>query len=292
MEKRKALGRGLHALIPDTKSDDKSVLSAMPQSGVTSVDCAEIQPSRFQPRSAFKQDKLNELIASIKEKGIVQPILARRTEQGYEIIAGERRFRAAQALGIKKVPVLIKDVNDSDAMELALVENIQREDLNPVEEAKAYKRLIDEFHFTQEQIAQAVGRDRTSVTNTLRLLALSGAIQQLVLDDIITMGHARALLAVPEERRRKKLCDKIVRKGLSVREAEKLTRPHAPRRKQPAYSAQDADILAAEAELQQALGTKAKIYHGKKRGKIVIDYYSLSDLNRLLDIFKQNTQSE
>jgi len=179
MEKHKALGKGLQALIPEASNSEAGDLATQTQSGLVTVHISEIKSSRFQPRTAFKTEKLDELIASIKEKGIVQPVLVRRAEQGYELIAGERRFRAAQSLNMQQIPVIIKDVDDVNAMELALVENIQREDLNPIEEAKAYKRLSSEFNFTQEEIAQAVGRDRTSVTNTMRLLSLSDAIQQL-----------------------------------------------------------------------------------------------------------------
>lgn len=286
MEKHKALGKGLQALIPEVSNSETGELTIKAQAGLATANISEIKPSRFQPRTAFKTEKLDELIASIKEKGIVQPILVRRREQGYELIAGERRFRAAQRLNLKKIPVIIKNVDDASAMELALVENIQREDLNPIEEAKAYKRLSSEFNFTQEKIAQAVGRDRTSVTNTLRLLSLPAPIQQLLLDDAITMGHARALLTISDQRRQIKICDKIVRKGLSVREVEQMLRPHAAKRKHSAYNSPDLHIKAVEDELRQIFGTKIKIRHGKKQGKIVIDYYSLTDLNRIVKILK------
>ncbi len=284
MEKHKALGRGLQALIPEAGNNEAAELVVKAQTGLTTLNMSEIKPSRFQPRTAFKAEKLDELVASIREKGIIQPVLVRKSEEGYELIAGERRFRAAQALNLEKIPVVVKDVDDANAMELALIENIQREDLNPIEEAKAYRRLNREFNFTQEQIAQAVGRDRVTVTNILRLLSLPDAIQQLLLDDAITMGHARALLAIPDERKQIKICDKIVAKGLSVREVEHMVRPHAAKRKLPAYSGPDLHIKAAEDELQKILGTKIKIQHGKKRGKIIIDYYSLTHLNRIIKI--------
>jgi ParB family chromosome partitioning protein len=286
MEKHKALGRGLQALIPEVNNSETGELTIKAQAGLTTLNISEIRPSRFQPRTAFKAEKLDELIASIREKGIVQPVLVRKAEQGYELIAGERRFRAVRALNLKKIPVIIRNVDDANAMELALVENIQREDLNPIEEAKAYKRLNSEFNFTQEQIAQAVGRDRTSVANILRLLSLPDVIQQLLLDDAITMGHARALLAIPDQRKQIKMCNKIVRKGLSVREVEQMVKPHAAKRRLSAHSSPDRHIKAVEDELQKILGTKIKIQHGKKRGKIVIDYYSLTDLNRIIKILK------
>ncbi len=289
MEKHKALGKGLQALIPEVQESDTSELAVSARTGLTTVAISEIKPNRYQPRTAFKTEKLDELVASIKEKGIVQPVLVRKADIGYELIAGERRFRAAKKLNLQKIPVIIKDVDDVNAMEIALVENIQREDLNPIEEAKAYKRLSNEFGFTQEKIAQSVGRDRTSVTNILRLLSLPGQVQQLILDDAISMGHARALLSISGERKQLAICDKIVRKRLSVREVEQLVRPQAPKRGQSAYRNPDLHIKAVEDELQQAFGTKIKIQHGKKRGKIVIDYYSLTDLNRIVKILKHKS---
>ena len=286
MEKHKALGKGLQALIPEAQENDTGALATSVRTGLTTVDISEIKPNRFQPRTAFKAEKLDELVASIREKGIVQPVLVRKAEKGYELIAGERRFRAAQRLNLQKMPVIIKEVDDVNAMELALIENIQREDLNPIEEAKAYKRLSSEFGFTQEKIAQSVGRDRTSVTNIMRLLSLPDQIQQLILDDAITMGHARALLTVSDQRKQLSICEKILRKRLSVREVEQMARPHAPQRKQSAYHSPDLHIKAVEDELEPIFGTKVKIQHGKKRGKIVIDYYSLTDLNRIVEILK------
>jgi ParB family transcriptional regulator, chromosome partitioning protein len=286
MEKRKALGRGLQALIPE--SDSAAVpqeLSAENNNGVSMLLVQDINPGQYQPRSAFKQDKLDELIASIKEKGIVQPVLVRKQETGYELIAGERRLRAAKALGIARIPAIIKNAGDLDAIEMALIENIQREDLNPIEEAIAYKRLSAEFNFTQEQIAQAIGKDRASVANTLRLLNLPNAIQTLVADNIIQAGHAKALLAVSDTQKQQRICEKIVRKGLSVREAEFLVRPHAKQRAVSPYPAvQDPHIQNMEDELEKILGTKVVIRHRKKRGKIVIDYFSVDDLNRVISI--------
>ena len=286
MEKHKALGKGLQALIPEAQENDTGALATSVRTGLTTVDISEIKPNRFQPRTAFKAKKLDELVASIREKGIVQPVLVRKAEKGYELIAGERRFRAAQRLNLQKMPVIIKEVDDVNAMELALIENIQREDLNPIEEAKAYKRLSSEFGFTQEKIAQSVGRDRTSVTNIMRLLSLPDQIQQLILDDAITMGHARALLTIADQRKQLSICEKILRKRLSVREVEQMARPHAPHRKQSSHHNPDLHIKAVEDELEPIFGTKVKIQHGKKRGKIVIDYYSLTDLNRIVEILK------
>jgi ParB family transcriptional regulator, chromosome partitioning protein len=287
MEKRKALGKGLQALIPEARDSNASLLTANITPGVAELRVCDIAPGRYQPRSAFNHAKLNELIASIKEKGIVQPVLARKTDKGYELIAGERRLRAAKALGMATIPAIVKEVDDLNAMEIALVENIQREDLNPIEEAHAYKRLVNEFNFTQEQIAQAIGRDRTSVANTMRLLHLPDKIQALLADDIIQAGHAKALLSVQDPHKQMRICEKIIRKQLSVREVEYLARPHAEQRKQPAYLAtRDAYTRAAEELLEKTLGTKVVIQHRKKRGKIIIDYFSLDDLNRIIDLIK------
>ena len=290
MDKRKALGKGFQALMPDVTSDSNSmnILTAETGASMRMLDINEIIPGRYQPRSAFKQEKLDELILSIKEKGVVQPVLVRRAEAGYELIAGERRLRAAKTLGLKIMPAIIKDVDELNAMEMALIENLQREDLNPIEEAHAYQRLSQEFHFTQEQIAQAIGKDRASVANILRLLNLPDKIQRFVSDDIIQMGHARALLTLPNEHKQMLLCEKIINKGLSVREVEHMVRPHAQQRKQQPYSAaQDPHTHAAEEALEKILGTKVSIHHRKKRGKIIIDYFSLDDLNRIIELIKK-----
>lgn len=287
MEKRRALGKGLQALIPEAGATETDTLIGETRETIIYLKASDIKPGRYQPRTGFNKNKLQELISSIKEKGVVQPVLVRKTSQGYELIAGERRLRAVKALGIDKIPVIIKDVDDANAMELALIENIQREDLNPVEEARAYERLHKEFSFTQEKIAQAVGRDRTSVANILRLLNLPAKIQQLILDDLLTMGHARALLGISDAHRQMKLCEKIIKKGLSVRETEYLVRPHAPRRKTSSYKDQDPHARAVEDELQQALGTRVHIQHGKKRGRLIIEYFSPADLDRLIKIIKR-----
>jgi ParB family chromosome partitioning protein len=289
MDKRRALGKGLGALIPSAKSMSKADIDPLVNEDVESIiymNVADLKPGRYQPRSDFNQEKLNELISSIKEKGVVQPVLARKADVGYELIAGERRLRAAKSLGIDKIPVIVKEVDDANAMELALIENIQREDLNPIEEARAYQRLVQEFGFTQEQIGQAVGKDRVSISNILRLLNLPAKIQQFINDDLLAMGHARALLSISEPSRQLKLCEKIIKKGLSVREAEQLVKPHAVTRR---TGTKDTDpyTKSAEDELQKKLGTRVKILHGKKRGKILIEYYSPTDLDRIIDIIKR-----
>lgn len=280
MEKKKALGRGLQALISEPEAQQTG-------ESIAYLNTAEILPNRYQPREDFNQDKLNELIASIKEKGVVQPILVRRTDSGFELIAGERRLRAMKALGMEKVPVIIKNVDDIGAIELALIENLQREDLNPIEEAHAYKRLADEFGFTQERIAQTIGKDRTTVTNVLRLLALPLEIQRHISHGDITAGHARALLAVKGLQQQLNLCKKIIEKGLSVREAETLANPGFRRYQPKAKVVKDQHIIEQEEALQNILATKVRINHSKKRGEIVIEYYSVEDLDRIISRIKR-----
>lgn len=291
MEKRKALGRGLQALIPDIKSDIKTTISSKvgteKEEYIAYLDISDIKPGPYQPRSDFNQEKMEELASSIREKGVVQPILVRKIDSGYEVIAGERRLRAVKSLGVEKIPAIVKEVDDANAIELALIENIQREDLNPIEEARAYERLSNNFGFTQEQIAQAVGKDRTTVTNILRLLNLPAKIQKFILDDLLTMGHARALLSVTDPYRQMKICERIIKKGLSVREAEQLVRPSAPSRRSSVYRTANPHIKATEEELQRVLGTRVRIYHGKKRGKVIIEYFSLDDLERIIGIIKR-----
>lgn len=279
---RKVLGRGLEALIPESA---KPLLEK--EEKIVNLDIAQIKPSTFQPRANFNPQHLKELTDSIKEKGVVQPVLVRPSESGYELIAGERRFRAVKNLGYAKIPAIIKSVNNQEALELSLIENIQRQDLNAIEEARAYQRLGGEFHLTQEQIAQAVGKDRVTITNILRLLKLPQKIQDYLIRGELTAGHARAILALPTEEEQLKFCQRIISQGLSVREAENLTKKEtlvkSHKRKFPA---KDHHLAALEEELQRVLGTKVRIHHKQKRGTIIIDYYSHADLERILHILK------
>jgi len=277
---RKALGKGLGALIPE-HSEDK-------EDRVLYVDLERIKPNPFQPREHFDQKKLDELISSIKEKGVVQPIIVRHKEGAYELIAGERRLRAAKALGIEDVPVIVKDVSDVDVLELSLIENIQREELNSIEEAKAFQRLVNEFGFSQEEVAKAVGKERVTVSNTIRLLGLPKRVQDMVANAELTMGHARALLALSGEHTILKIANRIARNGLSVREVENIvSRKKAAISKTETPKLKDHKVMFFEEELQRVLGTKVKIQHGKKRGKIQIDYYTLEDLERVYNLIKR-----
>jgi ParB family chromosome partitioning protein len=279
MEAR-ALGKGLSALIPERAEDLKAV--------VTQLKTSAIRNNSFQPRTNYDDGKQAELIASIKEKGVLQPILIRKKGEHFEVIAGERRLRAARALSIEEVPVIIKDASDEEALVLALIENIQREELNPIEEARAFKRLIDEFRFTQDSVAQSVGKDRSTVSNLLRLLKLPEDLQQHVFSGALSEGHARTLLGVDSAETQRKIAEQVIKKGLSVRDLELLIKAGfksgRPRAKS---SSRDPQIGELEELLQSVLGTKVRIAAQKKRGKIVIEYYSLDDLKRILNIFKK-----
>lgn len=278
MEKS-ALGKGLSALIPEPIRSDKD-------ESIAYVHIAQIQKNTFQPRKEFNEEKLSDLISSIKEKGVLQPLLVRRKADGYELIAGERRLRAAQTLGIEKVPAIIKNANDQDALVLALIENIQREELNPIEEAKAYKRLSEEFEFTQDYVAQSVGKDRTTITNMLRLLTLPDEIQKTISSGQFSVGHARALLSVREKTQQAALWKKTISKGLSVRELENLVKTEggASEGKKKGSDRRDPYVVSVEENLQRALGTKVRLASKKKRGKIIIEYYSNEDLDRIIKL--------
>lgn len=279
MEK-KALGRGLSALIPPR---EVVFVGTEKQDKVINLPPDNIKTNKYQPRVHFNEEKLNELVKSIKEKGVIQPVLVRKTSDGYELIAGERRLRAAKRLNLKDVPAIIKEVSDIDMLEISLIENIQREELNPIEEANAFERFITEFKFTQEKIAQVLGKDKSTISNTIRLLSLPKKIQEHLSKNSITAGHAKALLGLPTENEQYRVCNLIISKGLSVREAEKLValRTAGSKKREPKHDAGLSDIAN---QLQHALGTRVKIYHGKKRGTIQIEYYSTEDLNRILDI--------
>lgn len=289
----RALGKGLSALIPE-KSDTPSEGSRPGEDrSVVYVDTNLIKDNSLQPRIDYNEEKLLELKNSIREQGMLQPILVRSKDSGFEVIAGERRLRAARALKLEKIPIIIKEVTDKEALEIALVENIQREELNPIEEAKAFRKLIDDFQYTQEEVAQAVGKDRSTITNLLRVLNLPENIQQGVFEGQISMGHARTLLGVDDPAERNKLFEMIVQEQLSVRELENIVKAVATP-KQPAGTRREKkekqknhEIIRLEEELQKSLGTKVRVDASKKRGKIVIEYYSLDDLERLIQLIKK-----
>ncbi len=278
MDKR-VLGRGLDALITPTTQDTNTS-----KERVQTLRISQIVASKFQPRQTFSQAKIEELAQSIREKGLIQPIIVRQTEgERFELIAGERRFRAAKFLGLAELPAIVRRVTDADVLEMSIIENIQREELNALEEAKAYRRLASEFGLSQDLIAQRVGKDKTSISNLLRVLNLPEKIQNFLSENQISFGHAKALLSIGDEKRQSKICDQIIQKGLSVRQAEALAGPKG-KPKRSAARMLDSNIRHLEEKLQHSLGTKVRIQMGHKRGRIEIDYYSLEDLERVLKI--------
>ncbi len=275
---RKALGRGLGALLSSDRTID---LGTEP----TEVELDLIVPGSMQPRTHFDEASLESLAESIRSHGIVQPLIVRRRGDGYELIAGERRWRAAKLAGLSKVPVVVKEVPDESLLEIALIENIQREDLNPIEEAQAYKKLIDTVGLTQEALASRVGRDRSYITNYLRLLRLPDDLQQLVIDGRLSTGHARTLLAVDHVDLQRRMARKIIDDGLSVRATELLVHKSSeekPTKKSAASQTDDPNIRAAETKLRRALGTQVKITQAADgKGKIEISFFDTHDLDRV-----------
>jgi ParB family transcriptional regulator, chromosome partitioning protein len=279
MEKRPALGKGLSALIPDLPD---------PKSSATEVDLDLISPSEHQPRRRLDDTRLDELARSIRANGVIQPIIVRQVEGGYRIIAGERRWRAAQRAGLLRVPVVVKDVaagNAAQLLEMALIENIQREDLNPIDEAAAYERLGSDFQMTQEEIAAAVGKDRSSVANHLRLLKLPQEVRAEVAGGRLSMGHARALLAVADEGGQRQVARQVIARNLSVRETETLVKrlAHPAAAEKPPAKPTDVNTRAAEERLRLALGTRVRIARKGKGGRIEIDFTSEDELQRLYE---------
>ena len=282
MEKR-VLGRGLGALIPE-----KTNATTESMQGVSKVQIDKIRVNKFQPRQDFDKTTLEDLASSIKEKGIIQPIIVRECEEGYELIAGERRFRAVKMLGIREIPAIVKNVSDVDSLELSIIENVQREGLNPIDQAKAYQRLLDEFGMTQEDIADTIGKDRSTITNILRLLKLPEKIRGYVSRGTISMGHARALLALHNNAEQLRLCTKIIQQDLSVRDTEKHAKKASSLPKQD-NKAKDPNLTSIEEELRDRFGTKVKISKGKRGGKIEIEFYSDNDLDRVINLLKSNS---
>ncbi len=282
--KRKVLGRGLSALIPDVPEPEAPAANATGGSGGAEVAISALEPNPFQPRLAMDPARLEELTASVRETGIVQPILVRRRGERYQIIAGERRWRAAQAAGLSTVPVTVRDVPDGRLLELALVENVQREELTALEEAQAFQRLQEEFRLTQEEIARRVGRERSTIANALRLLRLPRELRELVTQGRLDAGHARALLALDRQEDQLELGREAARKGLSVREVERRVALLRAPRKEPTRSRKDANTRAAEERLRAALGTRVEIARRGRGGQIRLLYTTEAELNRLYDM--------
>ena len=274
---RKALGRGLEAIIPKTKNLTES-------SGFCQVPIEEVFPGKMQPRKNFDEKSLQELALSIKEKGILQPPIVQSKNGGYELIAGERRWRAAQVAGLSEIPVIVKDLSGPEVLEVALIENIQREDLNPIEEAQVYKRLIDDFNLTQENLSKRVGKDRSSVANCLRLLKLPELVKQDLINGTLSMGHARALLSLNFSEKIIEVRNSVVKKGLSVREIEALINRINNLKSRPLRKTKNIFLENLENKIQKSLGTRVKIKTSGKKGKIEISYFSNDDLNRIVKI--------
>ena len=321
--KKKGLGRGLDALFPEKPAEKKpvpkpitkevnpkqeaeSVKTTVPASDKKEmtadaptevkktemlVKISKVEPNRTQPRKQFDEDALVELSESIKQFGILQPLLVSDKGDYYEIIAGERRWRAAKLAGLKEVPVIIKEFNDQQVVEISLIENIQREDLNPIEEAMAYKRLINEFKLKQDSIAERVSKSRTAVTNSLRLLKLDERVQQMLIDEMISAGHARAILAIPDKDKQANVAMKVFDEKLSVRETEKLVKhivePPKKKAEKQVNTAEDAIYESLEEKMKGIVGTRVFIHRKKNnKGKIEIEYYSRDELERIIELFE------
>jgi ParB family transcriptional regulator, chromosome partitioning protein len=286
---KKALGRGLSALFNPTSPLENDLLE---------LGIDQIEPNKSQPRRLFKEDKLEELAQSIRVNGLIQPIIVRREGESFQIVAGERRWRAAQRAGLTRVTCVIKDVKDDEVLALSLIENIQREELNPIEEANAYKNLIEQLNVTQEEIARQVGKDRSSITNSMRLLKLPVEVQQLVEEGSLSMGHARALLSLESQEKQIAFAKKIVSEALSVRETERLVKesqeakPEAKAKPQPdpQIEAERANIRAAESKLSKKLSTPVKIKFTQTGGAIEIKFTSMEDLTRVYDLLDESAK--
>ena len=303
--KSKGLGKGLEALFgdaevapvekkpaakkkqADNRKSEKAEESPVEEGGVLYVDLNDIKPNASQPRKVFDEEKLEELAASIQQHGLIQPIVLRKLGKGYEIVAGERRWRAARLAGLKEVPCIVKELTEEENMLLAIVENMQREDLNPIEEAEGLKKMIDTYGLTQEQVSYSVGKSRPYITNSLRLLKLPPKIRYLTADGSLSMGHARALAAVKDEKRQIELAERVVSEGLSVRQIEKLAQESGKTSaKRKPRKTKSADEKRVEMELREALGTKVSLQRKGARGKIEIEFFNGEEMERLIDLLR------
>ena len=289
MTRKGGLGKGLDSLIPEVVVDNRTKKNERNEKSNLLVKITQVEPNREQPRKFFDEDALEELASSIKQFGILQPLLVQKREDYYEIIAGERRWRAAKLAGLKEVPVIIKEYSPLEIVEISLIENIQREDLNPIEEAMAYKRLITDFSMKQDELAERVSKSRVAITNSLRLLKLSKKVQQMLIDEMISSGHARPLISIENEEAQFIIANKIFDEKLSVRETEKLVKSYLePKEKKPVQTLDHSVIYQdIEEKMKSIIGTKVKINRkSNDKGKIEIEYYSAEDLERLIDLFQ------
>lgn len=289
--KRGGLGKGLDSLIPDKKVNKETTIEKKKEetvkNGEQMIKVSMIEPNREQPRRMFEEDSLLELADSIKQFGVLQPILVQKKSDYYEIIAGERRWRAAKLAGIKEVPVIVREFTEQQAVEIALIENIQRENLNPIEEAMAFKRLLEEFSLKQDEVAERVSKSRTAVTNSMRLLKLDQRVQQMIIDDMISTGHARTLLAIEDGEQQYILANKIFDEKLSVRETEKLIKELKNPKKEKVKPVLENDFIYRDSEekLKSKMGTKVNVNNkANGKGKIEIEYYSEKEFERIFDL--------
>ena len=309
-KKARGLGRGLDALFGDVEVSTTNPTAAKPKKDAKSkgqpsdqaaekdsedlpegelryIDINDIKPNSSQPRKDFDEDKLEELAESIEQHGLIQPIVLRSAGQGYEIVAGERRWRAARMIGLKELPCIVKELTDEENMLLAIIENMQREDLNPIEEAEGLKQMIDTYGLTQEQVSRGVGKSRPYITNSLRLLKLPEKVRYMTADGSLSMGHARALAGIKDEKLQIALAERAVDEGLSVRQIEKLAQEKAkPETKKKKRKTKSADEKRVEMELREALGTKVSLQRKGARGKIEIEFYNGEEMERLIDLLR------
>ncbi|HEY8422160.1 MAG TPA: ParB/RepB/Spo0J family partition protein [Thermoclostridium sp.] len=284
---KKALGKGLGALL-----DTENILSD--ESGIVELKINDIEPNKEQPRKNFNQEKLQALAESIRQHGVVQPIIVKKKGTGYTIIAGERRWRAAKIAGLKTIPAIIKDLSSRETMEIALIENLQREDLNPIEEAEAYQKLMEEHGLTQEELSKLVGKSRAAIANSVRLLSLSEKIKDMLINELLTPGHARTLITIEDAERQLELAEEIVEKNLSVRQTEKMVNEQKNIRnisKKGQKLNKDANILDIEEKLKSIFGTKVDLRHNKNKGKIIIEYYSNDEFNRIIELISNYSKN-
>ncbi|MDO5424289.1 MAG: ParB/RepB/Spo0J family partition protein [Eubacteriales bacterium] len=299
----KGLGKGLDALIPESnakktakpETEKQVVVEKVVKKEEVMVKISEIEPNREQPRKNFDEDSLLELAESIKQFGVIQPLIVQKREDYYEIIAGERRWRAAKLAGLKEIPVIIKEYTEQEIVEISLIENIQRENLNPIEEAQAFKRLLTEYEMKQDEVAERVSKSRTAVTNSLRLLKLDERVQQMVIDEMITTGHARALLAVEDKETQYALANRVFEEKLSVREVERLMQSLQKEKTEKKKEEIPNSFIYKDIEekMKTILGTKVSVNHKKNnKGKIEIEYYSNEELERILELFEMIQERE
>jgi ParB family transcriptional regulator, chromosome partitioning protein len=282
ISKKSALGKGLGALIPDVKEAPKENLKV----GIIEVDINEIAPNEDQPRKSFDEEKLLSLSESIKEHGVIQPIIVKKEGKYYKIIAGERRWRAARMAGLKKIPIVEKELTEKEVMEISLIENLQREDLNPIEESIAYKRLLDEFSLTQEEISKRIGKSRSAIANSLRLLNLDERVINYLIDGTISEGHGKILAGIDNKNLQYEVAKRIIDDGLNVRQSEKLIKNlNESKEIKKVKIKKDIHIKDIEERFKSVLGTKVTINKGRKKSKIEIEYYTEEDLQRIMNVF-------